>query len=495
MASLTPSTESPACAALITRERAVTASNYLPLTVVLTGGRGERLTDIDGRRYLDLMSAYSAASHGHAHPRLVRALVAQAQQLAVTSRAFHTTPLAALLERLARLTGLAQNLPASGGAESVETAIKAARRWGYRVKGIPEGQAEIAVARGNFHGRSTTIVGFSTEAGYRDGFGPFARGFRHFDFGDLASVAAALTPHTAAVLIEPIQGEAGIVVPPAGFLRALRELCTAQRVLLIVDEVQSGLGRTGRWFACQHEGVQPDGMILGQALGGGLLPISCFMATRELMQVFEPGSHGSTFGGNLLAAAVALEALQVIDDEQLVARSAALGAHLIERLHAIESPLVRAVRGRGLWVGVDLDPRRVSARRADQGHARDRDPLCAAARYHARCARLGDRHLHRDAARVRPDQRHPTPPAHRPRAGRACLHRRPTLTEECVDACPPQLVAVVYPAVARPIDPCARSAGARASDDERARSLRGQLRHQPVDGPDRLERFGRAPAP
>jgi ornithine aminotransferase len=362
MASLTSSTESPASRSLIARERAVAASNYLPLPVVLTGGQGEWLTDIDGRRYLDLMSAFSAASHGHAHPRLIQALVAQAQQLAVTSRAFHTAPLASLLERLSRLTGLAQGLPASGGAESVETAIKAARRWGYRVKGIPEGRAEIAVARGNFHGRSTTIVGFSTEAGYRDDFGPFAPGFRHFDFGDLASVAAALMPHTAAVLIEPIQGEAGIVVPPAGFLRALRELCTAQRVLLIVDEVQSGLGRTGRWFACQHEGVQPDGMILGKALGGGLLPISCFMATRELMQVFEPGSHGSTFGGNPLAAAVALEALQVIENEQLVARSAALGAHMVERLRAIDSPLVRAVRGRGLWAGVDLDPAQVSAR-------------------------------------------------------------------------------------------------------------------------------------
>ena len=346
----------------IAREAAVAARNYHPLPVVLQSGRGEWLTDVDGKRYLDMMSAYSAVSHGHAHPRLVRALTAQAQRVAVTSRAYHTDTLAPFLEKLVQLTGLDRALPANGGAESVETAIKAARRWGYRVKGIAADRAQIVVARGNFHGRTTTIVGFSTEPAYRDGFGPFTPGFRHFEFGDADSLAAAIDDKTCAVLIEPIQGEAGIVVPPDGFLRAARRLCDERKVLLILDEIQSGLGRTGRWFAFQHEGIKPDGLILGKALGGGLLPVSCFVATEELMNVFDPGSHGSTFGGNPLAAAVALEALKVIEDEGLVTRSAVLGTHLLERLQAIDSPLIRAVRGRGLWVGVDLDPARVSAR-------------------------------------------------------------------------------------------------------------------------------------
>jgi ornithine aminotransferase len=309
-----------------------------------------------------MMSAYSAVSHGHAHPRLVAKLVEQAQAVAVTSRAYHTAALGPFLEKIVQLTGLDRALPASGGAESVETAIKAARRWGYRVKNIPADRAEIVVARGNFHGRSTTIVGFSSEPSYQSDFGPFAPGFRHFDYGDIDSLAAAITENTCGVLIEPIQGEAGIVVPPAGFLRAVRELCDERHVLLILDEVQSGLGRTGRWFAFQHEGIRPDGLILGKALGGGLLPVSCFVAKDEVMNVFEPGSHGSTFGGNPLAAAVGLEALRVIEDEGLVARSAALGAHLLERLQSIGSRLIRAVRGRGLWVGVDLDPQLVSAR-------------------------------------------------------------------------------------------------------------------------------------
>ena len=346
----------------IAREQQFAARNYAPLPVVLERGHGEWLTDVDGKRYLDLMSAYSAVSHGHAHPRLVRALTEQAQRVAVTSRAYHTAALGPFLEKLTRLTGLDRALPANGGAESVETAIKAARRWGYQVKGIAADRAEIVVARGNFHGRSTTIVSFSTEDSYREGFGPFTPGFRHFDFGDLASLEAAITPNTAAVLIEPIQGEAGIVVPPDGFLRGVRALCDKHRVLMILDEIQSGLGRTGRWFAFQHEGVKPDGLILGKALGGGLLPVSCFVGTAELMDVFEPGSHGSTFGGNPHAAAVGLEALEVLEDEGLVARSAALGAHLLSRLRQIDSPIIRAVRGRGLWVGVDLDPAIVSAR-------------------------------------------------------------------------------------------------------------------------------------
>jgi ornithine aminotransferase len=346
-------------------ESQVAAPNYHPIPVVLQSGRGEWLFDVDGRRFLDLMSAYSAVSHGHAHPRLVKALTDQAAQVAVTSRAYYSATLGAFLEHLTSLcnlsSGPAKALPSSGGAEAVETAIKAARRWGYRVKAIAPGAAEIAVARGNFHGRSTTIVGFSTEEAYRRDFGPFSPGFRHFDFGDIESLKAAINENTCAVLVEPIQGEAGIVVPPDGFLRKVRALCDERRVLMILDEIQSGLGRTGRWFAYQHEGILPDGVILGKALGGGLLPVSCFVATPEVMNQFEPGSHGSTFGGNPLAAAVGLEALRVIEDEGLIARSAALGAHLLARLQAITSPLIKHVRGRGLWVGVELNDN-VSAR-------------------------------------------------------------------------------------------------------------------------------------
>lgn len=349
--------------AAIAREAVVAARNYLPLPVVLREGRGEWVTDVEGKRYLDMMSAYSAVSHGHAHPRLLRALIEQAQHVAVTSRAYHTDTLGPFLEKLVGLTGLDRALPASGGAESVETAIKAARRWGYRARGIAEDRAEIVVACGNFHGRSTTIISFSTEPDYRTGFGPFTPGFRHFEFGNSESLAEAISDNTCAVLIEPIQGEAGIVVPPAGFLQAARKLCDERNVLLILDEIQSGLGRTGRWFAFQHEGVSPDALILGKALGGGLLPVSCFVARADVMEVFEPGSHGSTFGGNPLAAAVALEALRVIEEEGLVARSAALGTHLLDRLGRLDSPLIRAVRGRGLWAGVDLDPMRVSARK------------------------------------------------------------------------------------------------------------------------------------
>ncbi len=348
----------------IAREQSVAAANYLPLAVVLEKGAGAWLTDIDGRRYLDLMSAYSAVSHGHAHPRLVRALTDQAGRLATTSRAFHAQALAPFLEKLVHLADLGEGskaLPANGGAESVETAIKGARRWGYRVKGVAADRAEIVVARNNFHGRTTTIVGFSSDADYRADFGPFTPGFRAFDFGDIHSLAAAITDHTCAVLIEPIQGEAGIVVPPPGFLAAARRLCSERNVLLILDEIQSGLGRTGRMFAFEHEGIRPDGLILGKALGGGLLPVSCFIAQRDLIDQFDAGSHGSTFGGNPLAAAVGLAALQVIEDEQLVERSAHLGAHLLARLRAIESPLIRDVRGRGLWVGVELDATRVRA--------------------------------------------------------------------------------------------------------------------------------------
>ena len=345
-------------------ERSVAAPNYAPIPVVLDRGDGSWLWDADGKRYLDFMSAYSAVSHGHAHPRLVAALTEQAQRVAVTSRAYHSTELGPFLSKLvevANLSAPAKALPASGGAESVETAIKAARRWGYRVKGIAADRANIVVANGNFHGRSTTIVGFSTEPAYRADFGPFAPGFRHFDFGDIESLRAAVNDETCAILIEPIQGEAGIVLPPAGFLRAVRELADQRNVLLILDEIQSGLGRTGEWFAYMHEGIRPDGVIVGKALGGGLLPVSAFVAISSVMDLLEPGSHGSTFGGSALAARVGREALAVIEEEGLVQRSRELGEHLLARLRALSSPLIRAVRGRGLWVGVELDAR-VSAR-------------------------------------------------------------------------------------------------------------------------------------
>jgi ornithine--oxo-acid transaminase len=340
------------------------APNYEPLPVVLSRGRGAHLWDAAGRRYIDMMSAYSAASHGHAHPRILAVLEEQARRLAVPSRAYYSDRLGPFLAEITRLTGLDAALPMNTGAEAVETAIKAARRWGYRVKGIPRDRAEIIVANGNFHGRTTTVISFSSEPDYRDGFGPFTPGFRSVPFGDLAAMEKAITPETAAVLVEAIQGEAGIIVPPAGWLAGVRRLCDAHRVLLIVDEVQSGLGRTGAWFAFEHENIKPDGVVLGKALGGGVLPVSAFVGTRELMDVFTPGSHGSTFGGNPLAAAVGLEALRVIADEGLVERSRVLGDYMLARLRAIPSPVLKEVRGRGLWAGAEIDPHFATARQA-----------------------------------------------------------------------------------------------------------------------------------
>jgi ornithine--oxo-acid transaminase len=340
------------------------APNYEPLPVVLSRGRGAHLWDAAGRRYIDMMSAYSAASHGHAHPRILAVLEEQARRLAVPSRAYYSDRLGPFLAEITRLTGLDAALPMNTGAEAVETAIKAARRWGYRVKGIPRDRAEIIVADGNFHGRTTTVISFSSEPDYKDGFGPFTPGFRSVPFGDLAAMERAITPETAAVLIEPIQGEAGIIVPPAGWLAGVRRLCDAHRVLLIVDEVQSGLGRTGAWFAFQHENIKPDGVVLGKALGGGVLPVSAFVGARELMDVFTPGSHGSTFGGNPLAAAVGLEALRVLADEGLVERSRVMGDYMLERLRAIGSPVLKEVRGRGLWAGAEINPQFATARQA-----------------------------------------------------------------------------------------------------------------------------------
>ena len=352
-----PLTSSP-----IALEERYGAANYAPLPVVLMRGAGVHLWDQHGRRYLDMMSAYSAVSFGHSHPRLVEALVAQAGQLAVTSRAFHTDRLGPFLERLCRLTGMDRALPMNSGAEAVETALKAARKWGYTVKGIDEGRAQVVVAANNFAGRTTTLVGFSTEPQYRAGFGPFAPGFVTVPFGDAAALAAAMTPDTCAVLIEPIQGEAGIIVPPAGYLRAVRELCTRENVLMLCDEIQTGLGRTGRLLACHHEGVRPDGLTLGKALGGGLLPVSAFLAREEVMAVFGPGDHGSTFGGNPLAAAVGDVALQVLVDERLSERAAVEGELLMERLHELAHPAIVDIRGKGLLVGVEIDPGFASAR-------------------------------------------------------------------------------------------------------------------------------------
>ncbi|EWS56228.1 Ornithine aminotransferase 2 [Methylibium sp. T29] len=346
----------PLSASPIALEEHFGAANYAPLPVVLTRGEGVYLWGQDGRRYLDMMSAYSAVSFGHGHPRLVEALVAQARQLAVTSRAFHTDRLGPFLERLCRLTGMDRALPMNTGAEAVETALKAARKWGYTVKGIAEGHAQIIVAANNFAGRTTTIVGFSSEAQYRSGFGPFAPGFVTVPYGDAAALEAAITEDTCAFLVEPVQGEAGIVAPPVGYLKAVREICTRRGILMICDEVQTGLGRTGRVLACDHEGVRPDGLTLGKALGGGLLPVSAFLAREEVMAVFTPGDHGSTFGGNPLAAAVGDTALQVLVEEKLSERAAEQGAVLLERLHALRHPAIRDVRGKGLLVGVEIDP-------------------------------------------------------------------------------------------------------------------------------------------
>jgi len=346
----------------IARERRYAAHNYDPLPVVLAHGDGCWLWDEHGRRYLDMMSAYSAVSHGHAHPRIVRALVEQAQRLAVTSRVFHNQLLPAFLQRLAEVTGLDRALPANGGAEAVETALKAARKWGHKIKGIPADRAEIIVCAGNFHGRSITIVSFSSEPQYRDGFGPFAPGFRQVPYGDAEALARAIGPNTAAFLVEPIQGEGGIVVPPTGYLAQCARICRERNVLLICDEIQTGMGRTGKFLACEHESVKPDGVILGKALGGGLLPVSALVGTDDLMQVFTPGDHGSTFGGNPLAAAVGLAAIEVLFDEGMIARSAEQGAYLLARLASVRSPLIREVRGKGLFIGVEVDRDRITAR-------------------------------------------------------------------------------------------------------------------------------------
>ncbi len=338
----------------IAREDAWGAHNYHPLDLVIAEAQGAWVTDVEGRRYLDCLSAYSAVNQGHCHPRLLRTMVEQAARVTLTSRAFRNDQLGAFCEELGALCGMEMVLPMNTGAEAVETAIKAARRWGYRTKGIAHDQAQIIAFDNNFHGRTTTIVGFSSEPAYREQFGPFAPGFVLVPFGDIDAVRAAMNHNTCAVLIEPIQCEAGVLMPPDGFLRELSALCAREQVLLMADEIQTGLGRTGTLFACDHEGVTPDVYILGKALSGGFYPVSAVVSRRDVLGVFGPGSHGSTFGGNPLGCAVAREALRVLHDEQLVQRSATEGAWLLEQLRTLRHPAIRAVRGRGLMCAVEL---------------------------------------------------------------------------------------------------------------------------------------------
>jgi ornithine--oxo-acid transaminase len=338
------------------------AHNYTPLSVVLTRGEGVWLWDVMGKKYLDMMSAYSAVSHGHSNPRILSALFDQANKLSLCSRAYFNDVLPFFLKKLCSVTGMDRALPMNTGAEAVETALKAARRWGYWVKGIPDNKAEIIVTSQNFHGRTIGIISFSTERIYQEGFGPYLPGFVIVPFGDAKALESAITPNTCAVITEPVQGEAGIVVPPKGWLKTVSEACKRHNVLLVLDEVQSGLGRTGRMLACEHENVKPDGVILGKALGGGVFPVSAFVGKQELMNVFTPGSHGSTFGGNPLGSAVGLRSLELIEEDNLCERSAQLGAYLMNQLHLIKSPLIRDIRGLGLWIGIDVNPAIAPAR-------------------------------------------------------------------------------------------------------------------------------------
>jgi ornithine--oxo-acid transaminase len=344
-------------AELLGLEERYGAHNYHPLPVVVAEAKGAWVTDVEGRRYLDCLSAYSAVNQGHCHPRLVAALVAQAERVTLTSRAFHNDRLPLFCAALAEACGMDGVLPMNTGAEAVETAIKAARRWGYDVKGIPDDAAEIVVCANGFHGRTTTIVGFSVDPDYRRGFGPFTPGFRVVPFGDLAALRAAIGPNTCGFLVEPIQCEAGILIPPDGYLAAAADLCRSENVLFMADEIQTGLGRTGCWLACDHEGVRPDVLVLGKALSGGFYPVSAMLARRDILDVFTPGSHGSTYGGNPLGCAVALEALAVLHDERLAERSAELGDWLLAELRKLAHPAIREVRGRGLLVGIELSER------------------------------------------------------------------------------------------------------------------------------------------
>jgi len=339
------------------------AKNYKPLDVVLTRGEGTYVWDVDGNRYLDCLSAYSAVNQGHCHPKILAAMVEQAQRLTLTSRAFRNDQLAPFYEELCALTNSHKVLPMNSGAEAVETALKVARKWGYEVKGVPDGQAEIIVCADNFHGRTVAIVGFSSDPQSRGGFGPFAPGFKMVPFGDADALEAAIGPNTVAFLVEPIQGEAGVIIPPAGYLKRVRELCTQHNVILILDEIQTGLGRTGKLLAEEHEGIEADLTLIGKALSGGFYPVSAVLSNSEVMSVLHPGEHGSTFGGNPLACAVARAALKVLTEEGMIENAARVGARLQAGLAAVATPRVREVRGRGLMIAVELHADAGGARR------------------------------------------------------------------------------------------------------------------------------------
>lgn len=340
------------------------AQNYHPLPVVLQRGNGVWLWDSNGKKYLDMMSAYSAVSHGHCHPELVEVMYLQAQTLSMCSRAYFSEKMPLLLEKLCTLLSYDKALLMNSGAEAIETAIKAARRWGYSQKNIPANKAEIIVFQNNFHGRTVGIISFSSDQDYRYQFGPYLPGFHIVPYGDIEAVEKLINQNTCAVLVEPIQGEAGIVIPPIGWLKKLEQLCKNQNVLLICDEIQSGLGRTGTWLASSHENVKPDAVVLGKALGGGLYPVSALLGRQDLMNVFNPGSHGSTFGGNPLACAIAHKAIEIMERDKYLENSAVLGEYFLNQLKNIASPVIKSVRGRGLWIGVDLDQSKKTGRRA-----------------------------------------------------------------------------------------------------------------------------------
>ena len=338
------------------------ADNYHPLPVVLARGQGVWVWDLEGNKYMDMLSAYSALSHGHLHPKIMKALTDQAAKLTLTSRAFHNDQLGELYERISGVTGLPKVLPMNTGAEAVETAIKAARKWGYQVKGVADGKQEIICCENNFHGRTVTIISFSTEEDYRTGFGPFTPGFPVIKYGDIEALEGAINDNTVAFMVEPIQGEAGIIMPPDGFMKQAAEVCKENNVLLVADEIQTGFGRTGKMFCCEHEDVKPDVYIMGKTLGGGVMPVSAIAATEEVMDVFQPGQHGSTFGGNPLAAAVGVAAIDVLVEEDLAGQSRDKGEYLMGKLRGINSPHVKEIRGRGLFVGIDLLPEAGGAR-------------------------------------------------------------------------------------------------------------------------------------
>jgi ornithine--oxo-acid transaminase len=366
----TPSAAHLTAAQLRAEATAHSAHNYQPLPVMISHAEGAWVTDVDGRRYLDMLAAYSAINFGHRHPRLIAAAQQQLERVTLVSRAFEHDQFGPFCAELAALAGMDMVLPMNTGAEAVETAIKTARKWGYEVKGVPDGEAVIVVFDGNFHGRTTTIISFSTDEDARASYGPYTPGFRIVPYGDLAALRAAMDKNVVAVLVEPIQGEAGVVVPPAGFLAGVRDICSASGALMIADEIQSGLGRTGTTFACEHDDVVPDVYILGKALGGGIVPVSAVVAARDVLGVFKPGQHGSTFGGNPLACAVAREVIAMLGTGEFQERSAKLGTHMLDRLAAMPERAVRKVRGRGLWAGVEfaeLSGREACERLAERG--------------------------------------------------------------------------------------------------------------------------------